>query len=100
MLCLLPAFALSIASVIGFLREPFISFAVNIAHRLRRLNPWNHAHSGYVAPMLAAPAAAWPMDAAFQNSEGHRSPASSAARTDANTATSVQAYRAARACRP
>src|SRR4029453_2209588 len=44
-----PVFAVSIASVIGFLRESFILFAGNITHRRRRLNPRNQAHSGYVA---------------------------------------------------
>jgi hypothetical protein len=39
MLCLLPACAVSIASVIGLLREPLIPFVANIAHRVRRLNP-------------------------------------------------------------
>src|SRR6185312_5563927 len=52
MLCLLPACAVSIASVIGFLREPFISFAMNIAHHASRLNPRNPTHSGHVALLL------------------------------------------------
>src|SRR5690242_15988173 len=48
MLCLFPGCAVSIASVIGLLREPIVSFVANITHRERGLNPRNRKHNGYV----------------------------------------------------
>src|SRR4029450_3116518 len=95
---LLPVFAVSIASVIGVLREPFVPFATNIAHRAVRLNPRNpeagRLGSGRRPRRLAGLRAA-----AFRNPAALRCRRSSAAPTDTSISAWARVDRAGGPCR-